>query len=451
MAKPATRYVCQSCGAVHPRWTGRCADCNAWNSILEEAPERSIPAPRRRGPKLAFQGLEGETPPAPRRVTGIAEFDRVTGGGLVEGSAILIGGDPGIGKSTLLLQAMAALSRSLNCAYISGEEAVDQIRHRARRLGVADAPLRLASATDLRSILAEMQDADGPAVIAIDSIQTMYDDTLDAAPGTVGQVRACAQALVRVAKKQGVVVLIVGHVTKDGAIAGPRVMEHMVDAVLYFEGERGHPFRILRGVKNRFGATSEIGVFDMTECGLLEVANPSELFLSGRRDGVSGAVVFAGMEGTRPVLLEIQALVAPSSLGTPRRAAVGWDSARLAMLLAVLETRAGYGFAGKDVYLNVAGGLRIAEPAADLAVAAALVSSLLDLPVPPGLVTFGEIGLGGEVRAVGRADARLKEAAKLGFRTALIPPRRHGTAEVTSLETVEISDLSGLDRLFGDR
>ena len=451
MARSATRYVCQSCGAVHPRWTGRCADCNAWNSILEETAERSLPAPRRRGPKLQMHGLDGETPPAPRRMTGIAELDRVTGGGLVEGSAILIGGDPGIGKSTLLLQAMAALSRTLNCAYVSGEEAVDQIRHRARRLGVADAPLRLASATDLRAILAEMQDAEGPAVIAVDSIQTMYDDTLDAAPGTVGQVRACAQALVRAAKKQGVVVLIVGHVTKDGAIAGPRVMEHMVDAVLYFEGERGHPFRILRGVKNRFGATSEIGVFDMTERGLMEVPNPSELFLSGRRDGVSGAVVFAGMEGTRPVLLEIQALVAPSSLGTPRRATVGWDAARLAMLLAVLETRAGYGFAGKDVYLNVAGGLRIAEPAADLAVAAALVSSLLDAPVPAGLVTFGEIGLGGEVRAVGRTDARLKEAAKLGFLKALIPPRRHGSAETSGLESVEISDLSGLDRLFGGR
>lgn len=401
-----------------------------------------------KGRRIDFVGLAGAAQPAPRRTTGIAELDRVCGGGLVPGSAVLIGGDPGIGKSTLLLQAMACLAQEHRCAYVSGEEAVDQVRLRARRLGVASAPVALASATNVRDIAASLDAADGPEVAVIDSVQTMYVDTLDSAPGTVAQVRASAQELIRVAKRRGVVLLLVGHVTKEGTIAGPRVLEHMVDTVLYFEGERGHQFRILRAVKNRFGPTDEIGVFEMTDGGLAEVANPSALFLAERRGDVSGAAVFAGMEGTRPVLVEVQALVAPSPLGTPRRAVVGWDSARLAMVLAVLEARCGVQIGANDVYLNVAGGLRVTEPAADLAVAAALVSSLTGEPVPSDTVVFGEIGLSGEVRAVSQADPRLKEAAKLGFSRALIPARRSGGRADGMLRTVELHHLGELMPLF---
>ena len=428
MAKPAKRFVCQSCGAVYPRWAGKCEACDSWNSIVEETVEAAPVGGGKRaapgGSKLDFVGLSGESEKRPRLVSGLAELDRVLGGGLVEGSATLIGGDPGIGKSTLLLQAAAALGNKVSVAYISGEEAIDQIRMRASRLSVENAPVDLAAATSVRDIVASLDRPDGPKVAIIDSIQTMYVDVLDSAPGTVGQVRASAQELIRVAKRRGVAILLVGHVTKEGAIAGPRVLEHMVDAVLYFEGERGHPFRILRGVKNRFGATDEIGVFDMTERGLEEVANPSALFLADRQDGVAGAAVFAGIEGSRPMLVEIQALVAPSAYGTPRRAVVGWDNNRLAMLLAVLEARGGLDLSGRDVYLNVAGGLRISEPAADLAVAAAIISSLTGVPVPTGTVLFGEVGLSGEVRAVGRPDARLKEAGKLGFTRAMAPKMR---------------------------
>ena len=455
MAKSRTRFVCQSCGAVTARWAGRCEACDAWNSIVEETVEAAPPlgsgaSKGSRGTKIAFVGLEGVPAKSPRLTTGIAEFDRVTGGGLVPGSASLIGGDPGIGKSTLLLQAVAALGAKCKAAYISGEEAVDQVRMRASRLGVERTPVALASATNVRDIVASLEGGEATDVVVIDSIQTMYVDALDSAPGTVGQVRASAQELIRLAKKRGVALLLVGHVTKDGAIAGPRVLEHMVDTVLYFEGERGHPFRILRAVKNRFGPTDEIGVFDMTELGLMEVPNPSELFLADRQNGIAGAVVFAGMEGSRPVLVEIQALVAPSSLGTPRRAVVGWDSNRLAMVLAVLEARAGLRFSGADVYLNVAGGLRINEPAADLAVAAALTSALTGAPAPADMVVFGEIGLSGEVRAVSRADARLKEAEKLGFRAALAPPARAGRTERSdgALKRIDARGVSALLDLF---
>ncbi len=450
MAKRDSRHVCQSCGAVSPRWAGRCESCGAWNSIVEEAAPSSPPrgAGGKSGRPLSFEPLEGTSPEAARAKTGIAEFDRVLGGGLVAGAAILVGGDPGIGKSTLLLQAAAALARGMRVAYVSGEESIDQVRLRATRLGLAKAPVALAAATDLRDVLATLDGPDAPTAVVIDSIQTMYLDTLDSAPGTVAQVRACAGELVRLGKRRGISVLLVGHVTKEGAIAGPRVMEHMVDTVLYFEGERGHQFRILRAVKNRFGPTDEIGVFEMTGAGLAEVPNPSQLFLADRREdvsGVSGAAVFAGIEGTRPVLVEIQALVGPPAQGSPRRAVVGWDTARLAMVLAVLETRCGLVFAANDVYLNVAGGLRIAEPAADLAVAAALVSALTGRPVPPDAVVFGEIGLAGEVRAVGQTEARLKEAAKLGFATALVPPRRGRTGSA-GLATIEIPDLGALVR-----
>ena len=466
MAKALPRYVCQACGASHAKWSGRCEACNAWNTITEEAPRETAPKglSGRGGRKIDFVGLEGTASVAARRATGIAEFDRVAGGGLVRGSALLIGGDPGIGKSTLLLQVVAALgttrsgdgASAVRCAYISGEEAVDQVRLRAQRLAVTGAAVELAAATSVRDIVASLDHADAPDVVVIDSIQTMYVDTLDSAPGTVAQVRTAASELIRLAKRRGFVLLLVGHVTKEGVIAGPRVLEHMVDTVLYFEGERGHQFRILRAVKNRFGPANEIGVFEMTDAGLVEVPNPSALFLAERRGNISGTTVFAGMEGTRPVLVEIQALLAASPLATPRRAVVGWDSARLAMVLAVLEARCGLAVTGNDIYLNVAGGLRINEPAADLAVAAALVSSLSDIPMPDNVVVFGEIGLSGEVRAVSQTDLRLREAAKLGFGTALMPARRGrrgGAAPGASggLEVREIAHLQDLvQQLAGD-
>jgi DNA repair protein RadA/Sms len=458
MARKNTQYVCQSCGAVHPRWNGKCDACGEWNCIVEEA---SLAAPiggksggrkasaGARG-KLELVALDGEARNLERRETGIAEFDRVVGGGMVPGSALLVGGDPGIGKSTLLLQVTAALAGGAKAIYISGEESIDQVRMRARRLGVAATPVGLAAATDLNEILGALNGPDTPDIVIIDSIQTMYVDALDSAPGTVGQVRACAQELIRAAKRRGFTLVLVGHVTKEGTIAGPRVLEHMVDTVLYFEGERGHQFRILRAVKNRFGPTDEIGVFSMTGGGLAEVSNPSQLFLSDRDEPVSGAVVFAGIEGSRPMLVEIQALVAPSPLGTPRRAVVGWDSGRLSMVLAVLEARAGVHLSGNDVYLNVAGGLRISEPAADLAVAAALVSSLTGRPVPAGSAVFGEIGLSGEVRPVAQAEARLKEAGKLGFTRAITPRIRQAGAVARELQVREIADLGELVLMFDD-
>ena len=375
-----------------------------------------------RGRGVQFETLQSDTPAPPRIITGVAEFDRVCGGGVVPGSAILLSGDPGVGKSTLLLDVAgrAALS-GRRVAYISGEEAVEQIRARAKRMGLEKAPVELASATALREILATLKREKFDIVI-VDSIQTLWSDAQEAGPGSVTQVRACAGEMVRLAKSQGVAVVLVGHVTKDGQVAGPRVVEHMVDAVLSFEGERGYPFRILRAGKNRFGATDEIGVFEMGDAGLREVANPSALFLGESKDRAPGAAVFAGIEGSRPVLVEMQALVSKSAYGTPRRAVVGWDTGRLAMVLAVLEARCGFGFGDQDVYLNVAGGLRINEPAADLAAAAALISSATDVPLPQGCVVFGEISLSGEIRAVGRAEARLREAQKLGFDRALAPP-----------------------------
>ncbi len=479
MARAQARFVCQRCGAAHPKWTGRCEDCGAWNSLIEEQPRERVPRglDRQDGRTLDFVGLTGPSLLPPRRQTGIAELDRVCGGGFVAGSAILVGGDPGIGKSTLLLQAAAAiasaggkgasLANGTSAAYITGEEAIDQIRLRALRLGVAESPVQLAAASNVRDILSSLDRADPPDLVVIDSIQTMYLDTLDSAPGTVSQVRGAAQELIRVAKQRGFVLILVGHVTKEGVIAGPRVLEHMVDTVLYFEGERGHRFRILRAVKNRFGATDEIGVFEMSDRGLVEVPNPSALFLGGRQgagaesgggegddlpDGsgsgaVSGTAVFAGIEGTRPVLVEVQALVAPALLGTPRRAVVGWDGTRLAMITAVLDARCGLSLGANDIYLNIAGGLRIAEPAADLAVAAALLSALSETPVPADTVVFGEIALSGEVRPVGHTEARLKEAAKLGFSEAWVPRgggKRRGSAAGTGPATVAMAHLSDL-------
>jgi len=428
MAKPQKRYVCQACGSATSKWAGQCADCLEWNSLVEEAGAVVTPFAARHdlragGQRLALVGLDTDVALPPRMVTGISEFDRALGGGLVTGSAILIGGDPGIGKSTLLLQAAARMALSgRDVAYVSGEEATDQVRLRARRLGLGTAPVRLAAATSVRDILTTLGAGPPPALLVIDSIQTMHSDLIEGAPGTVSQVRASAQELIRFAKERGTALVLVGHVTKDGAIAGPRVLEHMVDTVLSFEGERSHQYRILRAIKNRFGGTDEIGVFAMVEAGLEEVANPSALFLTTRGEGVSGATVFPAIEGTRPVLVEIQALTVRLASGaTPRRAVVGWDSGRLAMTLAVLEARCGLSFSTAEVYLNVAGGYRIADPAADLAVAAALVSALAERPVPCDTIAFGEIALSGEVRPVAHAGLRLKEAGKLGFARALGP------------------------------
>ncbi len=451
MAKPArTSYVCQNCGAVSNRWAGKCASCGEWNS-LEEETDAGAPPPgsgltrQSRGRIVPLEPLAGSSEPAPRIGTGLVELDRVTGGGIVPGSALLIGGEPGIGKSTLLLQLTASLAVAGHRAvYFSGEEAVAQVRLRADRLGLASAPVALASETNLANILATLAEGRRPDLVVIDSIQTLWADALEAAPGTVSQVRAASQALIRFAKSHGSALLLVGHVTKEGQIAGPKVVEHMVDTVLYFEGDRGHPFRILRAVKNRFGATDEIGVFEMAGQGLREVANPSELFLGDRDLDTPGSAVFAGMEGTRPLLVEIQALVAPSTLGTPRRAVVGWDASRLAMVLAVLEARCGVSFAQSDVYLNVAGGLKITEPAADLAAAAALLSSFSGVALPQNRVFFGEISLSGAVRASAHMTTRLKEAQKLGFRHAVLPHAGEVDAAALTLSLQRIPHLKML-------
>jgi DNA repair protein RadA/Sms len=427
MAKPSkSSFVCQNCGTAHSKWAGKCAGCNEWNTLQEEADVAATPGSglksSGKGRAIVMETLAGSTREAPRMPTGMPEVDRVTGGGIVPGSALLIGGEPGIGKSTLLLQLTGALAtQGRRALYFSGEEATAQVRLRAERLGLRDAPVALASETNLSNILATLDAEKRADLVVIDSIQTLWADGLDAAPGTVSQVRAATQTLIRYAKQAGVAVLLVGHVTKEGSIAGPKVIEHMVDTVLYFEGDRGHPFRILRGIKNRFGATDEIGVFEMAQEGLIEVENPSALFLGDRDASAPGSAVFAGMEGTRPLLVEIQALVAPSALGTPRRAVVGWDASRLAMVLAVLEARCGVSFSKHDVYLNIAGGLKISEPAADLAASAALLSSMAGVALPQDEVYVGEISLSGAIRPAGHMLSRLKEAQKLGFKRAVIP------------------------------
>ncbi len=427
MTKKNNTYVCQNCGANFSRWQGKCDVCGKWNTIVEEMTSTDGYTKlnhKHESRQIDFVPLKGSTQTYSRLQTGIAEVDRVTGGGLVPGSVILVAGDPGIGKSTLLLQVCAGLAArngTDSCYYISGEEAIDQVRIRAGRLGLAESPVNLASATDVHNIIATLEKTEAKLVI-IDSIQTMYLEEAESTPGSVAQVRACAYELIKLAKRKGFVLFLVGHVTKQGEIAGPRVLEHMVDTVLYFEGERGHHFRILRAVKNRYGATDEIGVFEMMDKGLIEVENPSALFLAERQGNISGSCVFAGIEGSRPVLVEIQALVSQSGYASPRRAVVGWDSNRLSMILAVLEARCGLNFSAHDVYLNIAGGLKITEPAADLAVAMAVISSLTNKPLPADMVVFGEIGLSGEIRTVTQSNARLKEAQKLGFVSAIIPP-----------------------------
>lgn len=432
MAKPKKRYACQACGSVTHRWQGQCPDCSEWNTLVEDAPATVFSLKHdlsSGGRAVEFVDLDKPGALPTRQPTGLAEFDRALGGGLVPGSAILMGGDPGIGKSTLLLQAAAQIARQgRGVVYVSGEEAAGQVRMRAARLGLSDAPVKLASATGVRDILTTLGQMEAPAFLVIDSIQTMHSDAIEGAPGTVSQVRGCAFELIRYAKENGVALVLVGHVTKDGSIAGPRVLEHMVDVVMSFEGERSHQYRILRALKNRFGAVDEIGVFSMAGEGLEEVANPSMLFLSGRSEPMAGSAVFPAIEGTRPVLVEIQALIVRLQSGaTPRRAVVGWDSGRLAMLLAVLESRCGLNFSSAEVYLNVAGGYRLSDPAADLAVAAALVSALTDRPLPDRSVWLGEVSLAGEIRPVAHAGLRMREAAKLGF------TRGHGPTDSKNL------------------
>jgi len=454
MAKAQKNFVCSNCGAVTTKWSGRCDGCGEWNSISEEKPlSASGPAKKTlgglRGKEIPLSALSDKEAPPKRTSCGLTEFDRVFGGGLVPSSAILVGGDPGIGKSTLLLQAAAKFAMAgLKVIYISGEESAAQVRMRAQRLGLGNAPVRLGAETNLRDILTTLE-AEMPDLVIIDSIQTMWADNVESAPGSVSQVRAAAHELVTFAKSRGVSVVLVGHVTKDGQLAGPRVVEHMVDTVLYFEGERGHHFRLLRAVKNRFGPAHEIGVFEMTGDGLREVTNPSALFLSERDQPVPGSVVFAGIEGTRPVLVEFQALVAPSPHAQARRTVVGWDGSRLAMILAVLESRCGIPFAGLDVYLNVAGGMKVSEPAADLAVAAALISAREDQALPKDCVVFGELSLSGSLRPVGQTENRLKEAKKLGFSSA-IAPARSKAGEKSGMDVRQMSDLVGfVGEVFG--
>ena len=448
MAKSRVNFICQNCGAVSQKWQGKCEACGEWNSMTEEGAASGIGAQAarnaRKGRVFPLQGLDGENQSPPRILTGIGELDRLTGGGFVPGSVILLGGEPGIGKSTLLIQACATLAnKGRRVVYISGEEAVAQVRLRAERLGLAKSPVELAAETSVEDIVATLMQGRAPSLVVIDSIQTMWTETVESTPGTVTQVRGSAQALIRYAKTSGATVILVGHVTKDGQIAGPRVVEHMVDAVVSFEGDGGHHFRILRAVKNRFGPTDEIGVFEMTGSGLGEVSNPSALFLAGRDAAAPGAAVFAGMEGTRPVLVEVQALVAPTSLGTPRRAVVGWDPARLSMVVAVLEAQAGLKLGQHDIYLNIAGGLRVSEPAADLAAAAALVSSLTGAQLPAETVYFGEVALSGSIRPVVHSGLRLKEAAKLGFRAAVTPPPK-AEAEKSPLSLSPCAHIASL-------
>ncbi|WP_199503180.1 DNA repair protein RadA [Qipengyuania sp. YIM B01966] len=452
MAKPKRRFICQECGGVASRWQGQCPECGEWNTLVEDAPATVFSLKHdlsTGGRAVEFVALDAPAEELARRSTGLAEFDRALGGGLVPGSAVLMGGEPGIGKSTLLLQAAAVIARrGEGTVYVSGEEATAQVRMRARRLGLADAPIKLAAATSVRDILTTLAAMPPPALLVIDSIQTMHSDTIEGAPGTVSQVRGCAFELIRYAKQQhGTALVLVGHVTKDGSIAGPRVLEHMVDVVMSFEGERSHQYRILRALKNRFGAVDEIGVFAMATGGLEEVANPSLLFLSGRDEPLAGSAVFPALEGTRPVLVEIQALIVRLQSGaTPRRAVVGWDSGRLAMLLAVLESRCGLNFSAAEVYLNVSGGYRLVDPAADLAVAAALVSAMADRPLPDRSVWLGEVSLAGEIRPVAHAGLRLREAAKLGFATGYGPA---GSVNDTALAFTGLRQLANLvDRVM---
>ena len=449
MVKTASQYVCQRCGFVSMKWVGCCEGCGAWNTLVEEAPENT--KLKKKGPALHFASLsESSKENVTRLISGIDEFDRVTGGGIVPGSTILLGGDPGIGKSTLLLQVASCLSKKLPCGYISGEEGIDQVRMRARRLGLGSAPLKLASSTSVAEVARAFK-KEHFALAIIDSIQTMGVPYIDSPPGTVSQIRAASHELIEGAKKEGVALVLVGHVTKEGMLAGPRILEHMVDAVLYFEGEKANPFRILRAQKNRFGPTDELGVFDMGNTGLEEVRDPSSIFLSHQNHQTTGAAVFPGIEGSRPLLAEIQALVSDSYLTNPRRTVVGWDTGRLSMILAILQTRASLNLAAKDVYLNVVGGLRLTEPTVDLAVATALLSCTMNVPLPSDTVVFGELSLSGDIRPATRCDLRLREAEKLGFKKAITRITDTQKKKMkTTLQLTNISHIKDLKALFKD-
>lgn len=425
MAKKSTiDYVCQSCGAVYPKWQGKCDACGEWNTIVEEkraSEEFSNISTKKPGNQIDFVSLNGESQTYKRLVTNLSEINRVSGGGLVPGSVILVGGDPGIGKSTLLLQICAGMANKLqdnSCFYISGEEAIDQVRIRAKRLGLADAPVRLASTTSVKDIIATLE-KENPTLVIIDSIQTMYIDEVESTPGSVAQVRAAAYELIKIAKKKGFTLFLVGHVTKQGSIAGPRVLEHMVDTVLYFEGDRQDSFRLLRSVKNRFGSTDEIGVFEMRSTGMAEISDPSTLFITGT--DLPGCAVTCAMEGTRPMMVEVQALLSTSPFSNPRRMAAGLDNNRLVLLLAVLEKKAGLRFYDKDVYTNVVGGIRLDERACDLAVAMCIAGAGADIALPPRTAILGELSLTGEVRPVNRLDKRIQECARLGFSHIVVP------------------------------
>ena len=426
MSKLNKQYICQICGTLHSKWSGKCEHCNEWNSLLEENVSKpSGPLSKSSGHKIKFEYLKNDTLEYPRLKTNFNEIDRVMGGGFVSGSVTLIGGDPGIGKSTLLLQLVGNLSKmNEQCIYVSGEESLSQIKMRADRLGIKDSNIQFASVTNASDIATTIGSIKTRSVLIIDSIQTMYLPQIDSSPGTVTQVRACAHELIIAAKKSNSILVLIGHVTKDGSIAGPRVLEHMVDTVLYFEGDNNFQYRVLRSMKNRFGPTNEIGVFEMLNVGLKEIMNPSKLFLSDRQKDVSGSAIFAGLEGTRPILIEVQALVMPSSLASPRRTIVGWDTARLSMLSAVLESRCKIHLSNMDIFLNIAGGIKIFEPAADLAVAAAIISSVKDVPISFSTVFFGEVGLSGEIRKVNQAELRIKEATKLGFDNIILPSKQ---------------------------
>ena len=418
MSKNKKQFACAACGSVSAKWMGQCPDCMEWGTISEEIMSASKIGVSKIGNAQVLQSLADEVESTIRMKTPIEELNRVLGGGLVSGSAILIGGDPGIGKSTLLLQLSSSLSQNdMGCLYITGEESTNQIKLRATRLGIKDNKTGLLSATNVEDIISTIdKNKQRLDLVVIDSIQTIATSDLSSSPGTVSQIRACSNMLINYAKQNNITLLLACHVNKDGQLAGPKVLEHMVDTVLYFEGDHNNHFRILRSIKNRFGGVNEIGVFEMTAKGLVEISNPSELFLMERENNVSGSSVFAGIEGSRPLLIEIQALIAPTNMATPRRSVVGWDNNRLSMIIAVLGVRFGLNLAAHEVYLSVAGGLRITEPAADLAVAAALISAASNTPLPKGSIFFGEVGLSGEVRKVSQTEARVKEASKLGFK-----------------------------------
>ena len=451
MAKAKTAYACTECGGTSSKWQGQCPNCGVWNTLVETI--AATPASR-------FQALAGgasvvralssvEASDNPRAPTGIEEFDRVLGGGLVPGGVILLGGDPGIGKSTLLLQAMAAIGATRRALYVTGEESTDQIALRAHRLGLVNAAVELLAEVQLEAIVGAIR-THRPDVVVIDSIQTVYTEALESAPGSVAQVRECAAQLTRLAKQTGITIILVGHVTKEGAIAGPRVLEHIVDTVLYFEGDTHSSFRLVRAIKNRFGAANELGVFAMTERGLKGVANPSALFLSQHGKAVPGSCVLATLEGSRPLLVEVQALVDPVQGALARRVAVGLDPQRLALLLAVLHRHGGVEMAGQDVFVNAVGGVRIGEPAADLAISMAVYSSFKNIALDSKCLVFGEVGLAGEIRPVQRGQERLREATKLGFHRAIIPAANKPKQRIDGMEIVAVDRINeALDHLRG--